>query len=267
MQSSKKAFTLIELLVVIAIIAILAAILFPVFAQAREKARAISCISNEKQMGTALVMYSQDYDEMFATGFGSTNWTGNDIWVQIIQPYVKNVNVFVCPDDAKGGPFTGGSSWEGWGVSYAANSYYDPNWTNGFRLLGPMGVANNGSWLAGSANSQAAISRPSETVLVAEKHNDQTTYWGGNASNFSPNGLIGGPDIEGIGWGDQLEPDGTRSTSLLYPKGPNGAVSAKHSMNTSFVFCDSHAKSTRPTATNPDPKNRPQDNMWDGSRP
>jgi len=63
MVSRKRGFTLIELLVVIAIIAILAAILFPVFAQAREKARAISCLSNCKQMGTAVLMYAQDYDE------------------------------------------------------------------------------------------------------------------------------------------------------------------------------------------------------------
>ena len=67
--SRRSGFTLIELLVVIAIIAILAAILFPVFAQAREKARQASCISNQKQLGTGLLMYSQDYDEMLLMGF------------------------------------------------------------------------------------------------------------------------------------------------------------------------------------------------------
>jgi prepilin-type N-terminal cleavage/methylation domain-containing protein/prepilin-type processing-associated H-X9-DG protein len=110
MQRS-KGFTLIELLVVIAIIAILAAILFPVFAQARERARAISCVSNLKQIGTATAMYVQDYDETFPCGWGQ-NDGGRSMWRISIQPYIQkygsgtndpynsggSYGVFVCPD-------------------------------------------------------------------------------------------------------------------------------------------------------------------------
>ncbi len=101
----RKAFTLIELLVVIAIIAILAAILFPVFAQAREKARMASCQSNLKQIGNALTMYQQDYDETLCPariwGQGGVNapyplWrTG--VWDNLIQPYARNTGILVCP--------------------------------------------------------------------------------------------------------------------------------------------------------------------------
>src|SRR3569833_1273123 len=90
----KKGFTLIELLVVIAIIAILAAILFPVFAQAREKARAITCVSNEKQMGLAMLQYEQDNDEEFPflQWINPVNNQAED-WQQAIFPYVKNGEV------------------------------------------------------------------------------------------------------------------------------------------------------------------------------
>jgi prepilin-type N-terminal cleavage/methylation domain-containing protein len=95
-RPSRSGFTLIELLVVIAIIAILAAILFPVFAQAREKARSISCLSNSKQIGTAIQMYSQDYDETVVpwfqrTGLPKDNWRHDlQSWCQLLQPYIKN---------------------------------------------------------------------------------------------------------------------------------------------------------------------------------
>lgn len=93
----RSAFTLIELLVVIAIIAILAAILFPVFAKAREKARQASCMSNEKQLGLGLLQYEQDYDELFPNtnngGYAGTGWAG------AIYPYIKSTGVYKCPDD------------------------------------------------------------------------------------------------------------------------------------------------------------------------
>ncbi len=116
-SQSRRAFTLIELLVVIAIIAILAAILFPVFAQAREKARAISCLSNEKQLGLAFLQYVQDYDEthpqaapnngtVWMWQYSATtpaNWRAGDVglrsqfWGNSIQPYIKNYQLYGCP--------------------------------------------------------------------------------------------------------------------------------------------------------------------------
>jgi len=91
-MSKRGGFTLIELLVVIAIIAILAAILFPVFARAREKARQTSCLSNVKQLMTASLAYTQDYDEMFFT-YSMGGYT----WPMLLEPYVMNYQIFRCP--------------------------------------------------------------------------------------------------------------------------------------------------------------------------
>src|SRR5258708_10436988 len=107
-RPKSRGFTLIELLVVIAIIAILAAILFPVFAQARESARSISCLSNMKQMGLALRMYSQDYDETnpnirllcsSLTNCQAACCNQDLIWKNVVQPYIKNKQIFACPSN------------------------------------------------------------------------------------------------------------------------------------------------------------------------
>lgn len=117
-QSARaRGFTLIELLVVIAIIAILAAILFPVFAQAREAARKTQCASNQKQLGTAMMMYVQDYDERFPTWrtlvpVSPAYPNGKITWVENMQPYCKNTKIWLCPSEtANGSSATQNSYW------------------------------------------------------------------------------------------------------------------------------------------------------------
>lgn len=135
---SARAFTLIELLVVIAIIAILAAILFPVFAQAKEAAKKTVCLSNNKQMGLGLYMYLNDNDDSlpmanyasspnnqpsaFSYRAGRTAFIAWN-WADIIQPYVKNYAMFKCPDDNSGPLEIGGTAIPGYPLSYALNMY------------------------------------------------------------------------------------------------------------------------------------------------
>ncbi len=132
-SAKREAFTLIELLVVIAIIAILAAILFPVFAQAREKARAASCLSNMKQIGLGMMQYVQDYDEAFPNRL--VGWTDADknypaqeqwSWRRALVPYTKSVAVFACPSNPfsnipSGAVAGGNNKTDGFFISYACN--------------------------------------------------------------------------------------------------------------------------------------------------
>lgn len=125
-RSCKKAFTLIELLVVIAIIAILAAILFPVFARARENARRASCLSNLKQIGLATVMYTQDYDEKYPPTYiltsqpapGGEEWNPGTAWYwqQILYPYTKSMQLYRCPSTTTNLP-------NAWHNNYGVNLY------------------------------------------------------------------------------------------------------------------------------------------------
>ena len=116
MRSKRRAFTLIELLVVIAIIAILAAILFPVFARAREKARTASCQSNLKQLALAVLMYAQDYDER-------TPGQDQGCWTVMIYPYVRNDQIYTCPSRSDlQMSWTNCNAPGGYGINMSANS-------------------------------------------------------------------------------------------------------------------------------------------------
>jgi len=160
-------FTLIELLVVIAIIAILAAILFPVFAKAREKARQASCTSNFKQIATAILSYVQDYDETMPGLMAypmdwSYNWQTNFAWPQAHAPYVKNWQVYRCPSDpyardevlSAGAPPGRQRDWE-WALRSDAGYNY--------MYLSPMDVDAN---FVGKG--QAAISAPANCLMLAD---------------------------------------------------------------------------------------------------
>lgn len=129
-----KGFTLIELLVVIAIIAILAAILFPVFARAREKARQTSCLSNLKQIGLANNMYMQDYDQMFPYAADNVTLDTPTSFVFRLTPYIKNTQIWRCPSASVVSNINGVS------CSYFGNGVIFQNYPNDARLSNPAGA-------------------------------------------------------------------------------------------------------------------------------
>jgi prepilin-type N-terminal cleavage/methylation domain-containing protein/prepilin-type processing-associated H-X9-DG protein len=135
----RRGFTLIELLVVIAIIAILAAILFPVFAKAREKARQTSCLSNVKQLGLAMSMYSQDYDEKLPY-----HCIQGPFWGAVVQPYIKNTAIFMCPSAPR----------------ETLGNQDDPRYPTVWRSYGFNFALD---WI-----NQARIAYPSELIMLAD---------------------------------------------------------------------------------------------------
>lgn len=165
--SRKKGFTLIELLVVIAIIAILAAILFPVFARARENARRASCQSNLKQMGLSLLQYCQDYDEkfpIFSQGY-------NLGWAYNMQPYIKSAQILQCPSESTGPE-----------PSFQFPGYTDYRYNLGLGYEIPTGVVRG--------LSLAAVTQVAQTVLLCEEVTASSEGWSsGSAGNLTGTGL------------------------------------------------------------------------------
>ncbi len=171
----RSGFTLIELLVVIAIIAILAAILFPVFAQARAKARQTSCLSNLKQMGTAFMMYSQDYDEampyfnwaaQYSGGSGPGKEIWSNYWSNAIYPYVKNAQMYACPSDrANLTPLNSSMFWWTGLPTNNQQAWVDRGWVR--ELLNQKLSYGYNEHFQGNP-VLAAVDRPAQALLVAD---------------------------------------------------------------------------------------------------
>ncbi len=205
-----KGFTLVELLVVIAVIALLGAILFPVFAQAREKARQTTCLSNMKQLGTAFAFYAQDYDEMHpvacpAPTKTTKGWWGEG-WAYAIQPYAKTYKIFTCPTDGEDAVY-----YQGWpapvaSMSYAANAYcnnIEGGHYGAIALGGDWMFDDNGNVKSGPYQliGTPDIQRPSETILLGERHNAELKAQGKDGQ-----GVLGYPPFTGVDTMDGRRP-------------------------------------------------------------
>jgi len=231
MRSTRaQGFTLIELLVVIAIIAILAAILFPVFAQAREKARQISCTSNEKQLGLAVLQYIQDNDEHMPSGVDQNATSTTDYqlgggWSSEIYPYDKSTGLYHCPDDAT--PVNGAVV----PVSYFFNS----------NLSG-----------AGNTGAIASIGSPASTVMLSEDS--------GAANDVTNNATAKPGDAVGNGASNLYSP---AANGAIYATGPLGGLGStfgpgssastpQHAKNgANYLLGDGHVKFLKPEKVSP----------------
>jgi prepilin-type N-terminal cleavage/methylation domain-containing protein/prepilin-type processing-associated H-X9-DG protein len=222
--SKKSAFTLIELLVVIAILSILAAILFPVFARARENARRTSCLSNLKQLGLAAMQYTQDYDENYPAGFFSTtsSHTPPDgyfwvnylwFWPQILHPYHKSTQVFYCPS----APVTPLNS----------TGRPAPYWGN----YGANRLVMRGSGATEAVVSLAAIPAASTTYLMMDSGN----YILSIASATAPRGSY--DYVPGLG-----DLGLTAASPALLTDLPKDFQSGRHFGGVNVAFADGHAK-------------------------
>jgi prepilin-type N-terminal cleavage/methylation domain-containing protein/prepilin-type processing-associated H-X9-DG protein len=184
----RRGFTLIELLVVIAIIAILAAILFPVFAQARAKARQASCTSNVKQLTLGFMMYVQDYDETFpfwnwGDSYGSGSKTPNhfeSFWVNAIYPYVKNGGVYACPSSNDRSTLYQNLAWAWLQQSQFPTSGFVQamiNQTVNYGMSEPLETGNACGTNGESGCADAGLPQPANTLLMADCNVGLTTGW------------------------------------------------------------------------------------------
>ena len=229
-RASRPGFTLVELLVVIAIISILAAMLFPVFARARENARRSSCQSNLKQLGLGVLQYAQDYDEKyplrrFAPFGAGAAYSSSDAapldydqnsWRSVIQPYIKSTQLFACPSN----PQNVHQSYDPeFARSYAANWAYD--------LSAPAGV-DRGVFNQSVPRALAAMVAPAQTIAVTEISNVPWVAFNvdRDSANYEDSGKGG---ISTDSYGQRLF--------------------VGHLGTTNYLFADGHVKALRPMQT------------------
>ena len=248
----RKAFTLIELLVVIAIIAILAAILFPVFAQAKEAAKKTACLTHSKQLGTALMMYCTDYDDRYPGLLAQINPIngGSFSWPYIpydrqIAPYVKNDNIYLCPDDGSGGaPAASIPFWDG--------SFRAKRLKRSYGYVGTIFTVQAGGRDINTGMStslydvQKSVGRsvtqfddPADTICLVENwlDNDFDSWVGGpfgSAFIECDTYELAGRRVPGVDITDNLPP-GCFSYQARKP-------GRGHTGGTIYVFSDGHAK-------------------------
>jgi prepilin-type N-terminal cleavage/methylation domain-containing protein/prepilin-type processing-associated H-X9-DG protein len=240
----RQGFTLIELLVVIAIIAILAAILFPVFAQAREKARSISCLSNMKQIGLGIMMYTQDYDETYPVFFTNAPRVPSPIdptgplprwmWQISLYPYLKNWDIYFCPS-AK--PKSANLFDRAYLLSYGYNYGY-------LSKLNPTGdPATGGQYFSGV--SVATVNRPASIVMIADN---------GAGDAFTAASTLGSmvnpPDAQpsseyfygvgSVGWGQACNNYYAGTGGAKWAN--TGGFAFRHNEGGNVTFADGHAK-------------------------
>jgi len=250
LRSKRQAFTLIELLVVIAIIAILAAILFPVFAQAREKARSASCMSNFKQGALAINMYVQDYDEtLVPMQYGCCGYDPMKevSWMENVQPYIKNWQVRRCPSD---GFNTDLSALQQWGLNagspakaknYAYGTLTDMGYN--YLYLSPFGAAHandaQGNFVDFLGSSLASCAHPASTLMLADS---VWNYGGCDSPNGGGNWFVEPPSWwysnSNYWFGGWSIDDCTNW--LKY-----GGTFPRHSAQENIAFVDGHVKANR----------------------